>query len=746
MGTLTPPNDRSRNLQPFHDLRAGERSLLSRKTSLSCTQISANKARSACAEFPDGLWALAPDDVSEGGRGRKRQMQSSPAPSASDAASSQSSGSASGSLSTPFSVSTSDTASSSLTTTLASLSSPISSAPASASSTDSTSSIPDTTSSSIISTDDPSSVASTTTTTPIITSTSPPLSATSESDTDSAPDSTSTATTTPDTASTTTTTPVITSASPPLSATSESDTDSAPDSTSTATTTPDTSTTSPPLSATTTESDSDSPSVSTTGETDIPSASSTAVSVSATSASHGVSSSDTTSISASVPSISASSIILSSASADSPSSSSSAVLSLPPQSPSQDSSIRLSSKAPLSAAAASGSIFSSTTTVLSFPSITGADNLASPAPPNQAPTAFITVPPSTPTTPLDFTPTALLTHLGVVTAPGPLSGSLFTTTIVYTSGGSVFTTVSTGVFGTGRPWPAPHNFAHNIGAIIGIALGGGVAVILIVVAVFCACERFKPRTHREFMLRGTAKGLRRPPGPWRSPIDGDSVYSLVSDGVDEHGDADTSLLQAESGMREVRHWGSAPPFPFLDAADIASADSYTPDSFAQMPDPDLILLHDAIWLPTPPSSLSLSIPALLAGRASSDLSTPPMATPRSSLLNPPSSTVALTSPSTPRSAMQSLPQVAEPLPSVAEPIPGTPIADALPSPEPTPTEGLLRPSLTALQSHSSRTLEDHVDYSRFIGAGAGAVRQRTGSGNTFDTASSKADSVASSVR
>jgi hypothetical protein len=284
------------------------------------------------------------------------------------------------------------------------------------------------------------------------------------------------------------------------------------------------------------------------------------------------------------------------------------------------------------------------------------------------------------------------------------------------------------VVGTGRPWPAPHGFPHNVGAIIGIALGGVVALILIVVAVFCACERFKPRTHREFMLRGTAKGLRRPPGPWRSPIDGESVYSLVSDGVDEHGDTDTSLLQAEGGMREVRasqgYWGSAPPFPFLDAADISSAGSYTPDSYAQMPDPDLIALHDAIWLPTPPSSLS--IPAVLAGRAS-ELSTPP--TPRSSLLNPPlalssSSTVALPYPATPRSAMQSLPMVAEPLPSVAQPEPttGTPIADALPSPA--PTEGLLRPSLSALQSHSSRTLKDHVDYSRFIGAGAGAVRVR----------------------
>ncbi|KAJ7348557.1 hypothetical protein DFH08DRAFT_1000490 [Mycena albidolilacea] len=377
--------------------------------------------------------------------------------------------------------------------------------------------------------------------------------------------------------------------------------------------------------------------------------------------------------------------------------------------------------------------------ITSFPSTTGVDNLASPAPPIQAPTGFSTVPlPSTPTTSLDFASTSLLTHLGlgVATAPGSLSGSLFTTTMVYTSDGHVYTTVSTGVLGTGRP--VPHDFAHNVGAIIGVAIGGVVALILIVLAAFCACQRFRPRAHREFMLYGAAKGLRHPRGAWRSPIDGDSVYSLVSESVDDHGD--TSLLEAESGMREVRasqnYWGSAPPF--LDAADISS--SHAPDSFTQTP--DLISMQDAIWVPTPPSSLS--IPALLAadGGRPSDLSIPS----RSSLLNPPlapsMSTVALPSPTTPQpewpglrgSITQSLPLVAEPLPSAAEPT--TPLADPLPSPatteEPHVAEGLLRPSLTVLQSHSSRTFDDHVDYSRLIGA------QRTGSGNTFDTTSSKA--------
>ncbi|KAJ6577909.1 hypothetical protein B0H19DRAFT_1062474 [Mycena capillaripes] len=393
--------------------------------------------------------------------------------------------------------------------------------------------------------------------------------------------------------------------------------------------------------------------------------------------------------------------------------------------------------------------------ITSFPSITGTNSLATPAPPIQAPTGFSTFPPSTPTTSLDFSSTSYVTHQGIATAPGSLFSSLFTTTIVFTSGGNVFTTVSTGVLGTGRP--APHDFAHNVGAIIGVAVSCVVALILIVFAVFCACQRFRPRVHREFVLRGADKGLRHPPGVWRSPIGGDSVYSLVSDGVHDHGD--TSILHAESSTCEVHssprtsqsHWGSAPPF--LDAADISSSGSfsYAPDSFAHKP--DLISLQDAIWLPTPPPSLS--IPALLAtdsGR-SSDSSTPSPQppTPRSSLLNPPlvlSSTVALPSPTAPqpewpglrRSITQSLPLAAETLPSVAKPT--TPVADSLPSAatteEPGMAEGLLRPNLTLLQSYSSRTFDDHVDYSRLIGV------QRTGSRNTFDTASFKADSVASS--
>ncbi|KAJ7742222.1 hypothetical protein B0H16DRAFT_1563464 [Mycena metata] len=244
------------------------------------------------------------------------------------------------------------------------------------------------------------------------------------------------------------------------------------------------------------------------------------------------------------------------------------------------------------------------------------------------------------------------------------------------------------------------------------------------------------------MLRGAARGLRRPAGAWRSPVEGESVYSLVLDSAgDDHGQGDTSLLQAESGMREVR-----PPSGFLDAAAGSSLHAQTSDPFAPET-PDLISLHDAIWLP---SSSRLSIPALL-GRPSGTPSPTP-----SSLLNPPpsSSTAAGALPAPtmpmPHGLRESITQSLETLPSVAhsaEPATVTRPAPA-PSEEPSAPQGqgagLLRPSLTA--HDSARTFDDREDYSsRLVGM---PVPHRAGSGDTLnsDTASSKAGSEGSEVR
>ncbi|KAJ7109587.1 hypothetical protein C8R43DRAFT_1043164 [Mycena crocata] len=75
-----------------------------------------------------------------------------------------------------------------------------------------------------------------------------------------------------------------------------------------------------------------------------------------------------------------------------------------------------------------------------------------------------------------------------------------------------------------------------------------------------------------------------------------------------------------------------------------------------------------------------------------------------------------------------------------------PFADPLPPPPPLPStvldgdgadtsprDSLLRPSLSVLRTHSSRTLDDHVDYSRAIGA------VRLGSANTLESMQSRAE-------
>ncbi|KAJ7257560.1 hypothetical protein B0H12DRAFT_471276 [Mycena haematopus] len=514
---------------------------------------------------------------------------------------------------------------------------------------------------------------------------------------------------------------------------------------------------------------------------DIPSAPSTAASVSATSSSDA--SSDTATISASI----SSSIIVSSASGHSlsASSSSSAVLSGSAQSHSQHSSIRLSSTASapsqshsqqssirfssiasapsqyhsqhssirlssiaFSAPTASRPIFFSGPTTVRLSSPSG--HFATHDPDVEAPTGLSTVPPSTATfaSDSDSTSTGLETHLGVV----PIPPSLFTTTITYTSNHHVHTTTSTGVLGTARP--IPHNFAHDPAAIIGVTLGCLAFLILLVFAVFCACRRFgRPRTHREFMLRGASRGLRRPPGAWRSPIDGDggeSVYELVDEedgsGSSSGDHRDDRLLMVENGnMRVSRGVSSAGSFS-----------SYTPEM--PVPMPDLMSLEDAVWVPSPPSSSGhshghsffTSDPATARASDSSRSTLSSHMPRRSSLLNPPSSSMVAIPLAAPAATQQqpewpglrssitySLPLSSVAEPSVTEPTPPT-------SPEPAP-EGLLRPSLAALQSHSSRTLEDCEDYSRPVvagGAGGGGyLRHRTWSGDTFDTAtaSSQAD-------
>ncbi|KAJ7503745.1 hypothetical protein B0H11DRAFT_1906158 [Mycena galericulata] len=111
-----------------------------------------------------------------------------------------------------------------------------------------------------------------------------------------------------------------------------------------------------------------------------------------------------------------------------------------------------------------------------------------------------------------------------------------------------------------------------------------------------------------------------------------------------------------------------------------------------------------------------------AGSARTPTSLPGSPHPPSSLLNPRIHTAG---------------PVADPAPEWVgwSPPPGLPTPDSGAGPEPVPATptGLLRPSLAVLQFQSSRTLDDHEDYSRPIG---GRVDRRMYSGNTFDSGAS----------
>ncbi|KAJ6619389.1 hypothetical protein B0H10DRAFT_2433450 [Mycena sp. CBHHK59/15] len=507
--------------------------------------------------------------------------------------------------------------------------------------------------------------------------------------------------------------------SPTTSSTLVSTSSISNDESSSTSTLPTTTTTSSNDSTTTTSAKGDSPSDSDSA-TFFPSASSTSTTSSATEGSPSDSqpatifspaSTTTTIDTTSILPSSASADPLSSASTVSGGSASSASLSLSVTSTSQDtppSSFSSSSGSAVSASESSVSVVIDAPS--SAPIASASEELsvpASPAPILLAPIGASTAEASSPISAAEpfFSSTTFLAN--IITAAPPLSGSLFTTTMTYTSGGTVYTTTSTGVIGTGTS--SPHDFAHNIGGIISVALACVVAVILAVFGVFFACKRFKPRAgpRRGFALSGAAKGLRRPPGVWRSPMDGESVEDLAAD-ADE--DPETSLLQGErSGehdMAEIRVRDLSAPsghlFPAHDL-DFTSSDGQS----------------DAQMLPLLPPS-SFSIPGLISSNDSGRLSD----STRSSLLNPPA---AVSSPKIPSPGWEGWRPTSGKLlpPREASDDPGTP-------------EGLLRPSLSALQWKSSRSLNDHVDYSRLIGA------RRIESGNTLDTTASSAEGGGSS--
>ncbi|KAJ6603592.1 hypothetical protein DFH09DRAFT_1068744 [Mycena vulgaris] len=192
-----------------------------------------------------------------------------------------------------------------------------------------------------------------------------------------------------------------------------------------------------------------------------------------------------------------------------------------------------------------------------------------------------------------------------------------------------------------------------------------------------------------------APGLRRPEGAWRPPVEGEFLGEGAAAAA--AGEA-LPPLRVGRGDGEMAQVGERGVLGTL----AQGGDSAAP--WDGMGD-ELMPPWDGFRASTMFSTSSgPSTPGLSSGGESESrrLGEGPGATKRSSLLNPPSGFPA---PQTPLGWAGWRPSSGQllPPPEVKEAHPPTP-------------DGLLRPHLAVLQWESSRSLNDHVDYSRLIGA------------------------------
>ncbi|KAJ7242905.1 hypothetical protein C8J57DRAFT_1366432 [Mycena rebaudengoi] len=359
------------------------------------------------------------------------------------------------------------------------------------------------------------------------------------------------------------------------------------------------------------------------------------------------------------------------------------------------------------------------------------------------------------------------------------------------------TGTSTGVLGTSTGSSTP--FSHNVGGIIAVAISSVVALILGVVIIFFACTRYKRKRGMHSAQSPTQQMRER--GAWRSPLEADneSMENNSAGYISTAGHGRTSAEGSGEGTSEgnlvgsshghlgftqagatlaagidpsTGHWESDYPAPgpsshghssqstshghgssqlshghsaqLPPSPTAGSASAHVPGSASSH--------HSRLMLPTPPSSDSNAthdesakgfFARLRSGRNSAQQvafdpaalrdPTSPRAARPSSLLNPPLPADYLRGGASAGGSGGAewhgwKPTAAQPLPSPAL------------SEDPRTPEGLLRPGLAVLlpPTHSTRTLGDHVDYSRPIGA---RINARMESGNTFASASSEGDAV-----
>ncbi|KAJ7054221.1 hypothetical protein C8F01DRAFT_499925 [Mycena amicta] len=348
---------------------------------------------------------------------------------------------------------------------------------------------------------------------------------------------------------------------------------------------------------------------------------------------------------------------------------------------------------------------------------------------------------------------------------------------------SISSATKSGSLSTGTA-AADTGFAHNIGGIIGVSLGGLVAVIGGVFIAFFACGWYRRRR---------AQAAPSPPmrqsgaGGWRSPLGGDG---------DSVGDAETSFEHASDslGHTSTGHahmafsragatlaTGMEPGFWYAGAdvsspssqghssqshsqshtGGLSSTGSHGPllaattssDVMHSKPSSGNASSSSPEALPSPPSSYSESRGNKLMGRLRGrqgpppPVDVPPLSTAQKIPPLPPSPRFVPPAPYDP-SIVQVPPAPSSLLNPPVPVIDFTPAATVPPNwpySRPTPsrvftdesetmtpaTEGLLRPGLL-LPTHSTRTLGDHVDYSRPLAS------QRPGLGGRMDTSNTYA--------
>ncbi|KAJ6481494.1 hypothetical protein C8R47DRAFT_1134610 [Mycena vitilis] len=268
------------------------------------------------------------------------------------------------------------------------------------------------------------------------------------------------------------------------------------------------------------------------------------------------------------------------------------------------------------------------------------------------------------------------------------STSVFLSTVVVTATGSTITTAvaaSSPALGTGESGGTP--FSRNVGGIVGVAVGGVVALIVGAALIFFTCKGFKRDRSPEAEVELDAAPTQDQP-------------------------AATELPSAEP--RSSYHYTRAarppmttpPPSNTSLSAFIGRLRGGRASTSSSMP--------GALESTTP---LSLPMPAFTWGAQSQrPPGTPPTGSPSfppprpptpGSLLNP--RVHVPSSPPSPAPEWVGWRTEPPPPPSALAP------AQTLPDDPPRSPTGLLRPSLAVMQFESSRTLDDHQDYSRPIG-------------------------------